>query len=560
MIFKWISCFIIVLTGLKCYSQVDSILLLPAERFSLAVLEFYFQHKQDSSKVQNTLIELKQRFRESNKVKEEKMVFSLLLDSKLRHASSLEGAIKDSEAAIQEAEKRKWKDKAWEARLLLGGFYFNAGHYGRGLEMMLKAEDELSKIKSTDQFALLTSNIAISDVYYRFGDYPSTIRFLKKVVNLNIPKESPAYPYPSLNTLGLAYQKMMEYDSAIHYLQLSNEIGRIQNDSFWVALTNGNLGQVYYKKGDLDKAAELVKADYEGSIKAGVYGSAVNAGTLLANIELQRGHTERIEEYIRFSRTYMDTGNIEGMIGYFRNMFAYNKLKGEYQEALLYADSLDRYQKRYDKVIDQNMLDQTKLRVQIDKYNTDVKLLEAAKDRQILMRNALIVILLLLALIGIMWFKRIQQNKLIADQKLEQAQRELNMYTKSLMEKNEIIQSIREQLDTVRSSANAIGDERSANISELINTSILTDEDWRQFRQLFDVVYPGFLVRLKEKLTDLTPAETRLLALTKLQIPPKDMANMLGISADSIKKTKYRLRKKLNLPEEGSLEELVSII
>lgn len=560
MIFKWISCFIIVLTGLKCYSQVDSILLLPAERFSLAVLEFYFQHKQDSSKVQNTLIELKQRFRESNKVKEEKMVFSLLLDSKLRHASSLEGAIKDSEAAIQEAERRKWKDKTWEARLLLGGFYFNAGHYGRGLEMMLKAEDELSKIKSTDQFALLTSNIAISDVYYRFGDYPSTIRFLKKVVNLNIPKESPAYPYPSLNTLGLAYQKMMEYDSAIHYLQLSNEISRIQKDSFWVALTNGNLGLVYYKKGDLDKAAELVKADYEGSIKAGVYGSAVNAGTLLANIELQRGHTERIEEYIRFSRTYMDTGNIEGMIGYFRNMFAYNKLKGEYQEALLYADSLDRYQKRYDKVIDQNMLDQTKLRVQIDKYNTDVKLLEASKDRQILMRNALIVILLLLALIGIMWFKRIQQNKLLADQKLDQAQRELNMYTKSLMEKNEIIQSIREQLDTVRSSANQIGDERSANISELINTTILTDEDWRQFRQLFDVVYPGFLVRLKEKLTDLTPAETRLLALTKLQIPPKDMANMLGISADSIKKTKYRLRKKLNLPEEGSLEELVSII
>jgi len=38
------------------------------------------------------------------------------------------------------------------------------------------------------------------------------------------------------------------------------------------------------------------------------------------------------------------------------------------------------------------------------------------------------------------------------------------------------------------------------------------------------------------------------------------MAASLGVSPQAIRVTRYRLRKKLHLPEEGSLEELVSSI
>jgi hypothetical protein len=38
------------------------------------------------------------------------------------------------------------------------------------------------------------------------------------------------------------------------------------------------------------------------------------------------------------------------------------------------------------------------------------------------------------------------------------------------------------------------------------------------------------------------------------------MAGMLGISYDAIKKTRQRLRKKIDLPEEGGLDELVDLI
>ena len=80
------------------------------------------------------------------------------------------------------------------------------------------------------------------------------------------------------------------------------------------------------------------------------------------------------------------------------------------------------------------------------------------------------------------------------------------------------------------------------------------------FGQLFEKVHSGYLYRVKEKIPGLTPAETRLMALVKLQLSTKEMAAVLGISPNSVRSTWSRLRKKLNLPEEGTMEELLEII
>ena len=117
-------------------------------------------------------------------------------------------------------------------------------------------------------------------------------------------------------------------------------------------------------------------------------------------------------------------------------------------------------------------------------------------------------------------------------------------------------------LERLRGEMEQVNDsqERTGTINSLLESTILTEEDWKKFRQLFEKVYPGFFIRLKDKMLDLSPTETRLLALTKLQISPKDMSSMLGVSYDAIRKARQRLRKKINLPEEGGLEELVELI
>ena len=51
-----------------------------------------------------------------------------------------------------------------------------------------------------------------------------------------------------------------------------------------------------------------------------------------------------------------------------------------------------------------------------------------------------------------------------------------------------------------------------------------------------------------------------MLSLTRLKLSTKEMASMLGVSADTIKKTRQRLRKKIDLAEDQSLEDIVGYI
>jgi DNA-binding CsgD family transcriptional regulator len=65
---------------------------------------------------------------------------------------------------------------------------------------------------------------------------------------------------------------------------------------------------------------------------------------------------------------------------------------------------------------------------------------------------------------------------------------------------------------------------------------------------------------LKEKLPDLTQAEIRLVCLTKLNLDTKEMAGILGVSFATIRQSRYRLRKKFGLSDEGGIDDLVNSI
>jgi len=59
---------------------------------------------------------------------------------------------------------------------------------------------------------------------------------------------------------------------------------------------------------------------------------------------------------------------------------------------------------------------------------------------------------------------------------------------------------------------------------------------------MFDKANPGFISQLKSMAPDITTAEIRFAALTRLNLGNKHIASMLGIGADAVRKTKSRLR------------------
>jgi len=90
-----------------------------------------------------------------------------------------------------------------------------------------------------------------------------------------------------------------------------------------------------------------------------------------------------------------------------------------------------------------------------------------------------------------------------------------------------------------------------------IDFDLQDDNNWKNFSRYFEEVHKDFNSNVKAKFPDITANELRLLALLKMNLSSKEIANILNISQEGIKKARYRLRKKLNIATEDSLQDLV---
>lgn len=97
-------------------------------------------------------------------------------------------------------------------------------------------------------------------------------------------------------------------------------------------------------------------------------------------------------------------------------------------------------------------------------------------------------------------------------------------------------------------------EEVKANVNELKEIILLTEDDWEEFLSVFQKSYPGYVDQLQEEYENLSLADIRYILLTFLGYTHKEMAKILAISTDSLRVSWYRLRKKLQLTEEITRE------
>lgn len=146
------------------------------------------------------------------------------------------------------------------------------------------------------------------------------------------------------------------------------------------------------------------------------------------------------------------------------------------------------------------------------------------------------------------------QNKALIESKKQQ----LQLYSKNMLEKSNLINKLSEEIESLKQKSS--DEEQVKNFSRVLNSTILTDEDWERFKKTFQEVYPNFFATLRFKFPEITASELRLSALIKMNLSLKEAASTLGISAESVKKSRYRLKKKIALREDESLEEFIRIL
>ncbi len=144
-----------------------------------------------------------------------------------------------------------------------------------------------------------------------------------------------------------------------------------------------------------------------------------------------------------------------------------------------------------------------------------------------------------------------------AEAKMALQSEQLDDFARFVVEKNQQIEALRAAAPS--DSGHRAQPSETEDVEALYAQSILTEADWERFKAYFERVHPGFLARLRHRWPELTAAETRLILLIKMGMSGRDMASMLGVAAETVKKTRYRLRKKLDLDDER-LEAAVAAI
>jgi ligand-binding sensor domain-containing protein/DNA-binding CsgD family transcriptional regulator len=143
------------------------------------------------------------------------------------------------------------------------------------------------------------------------------------------------------------------------------------------------------------------------------------------------------------------------------------------------------------------------------------------------------------------------QNEII------QKDKQFAAYTLHLIQKNEDLKNLQAAIYDLKRSLGERSQSKLKRILSLINFSFKNDEEWDRFRYYFEDIYRGFFEKLLSMYPDLTPQDLRLCALIRLNLSINEQASILGISIDSIKTARFRLKKKFSL---DSIHQLMDVI
>jgi hypothetical protein len=355
---------------------------------------------------------------------------------------------------------------------------------------------------------------------------PDTSIYLN-LAALKIAESSPKYERMRTrfyDNISQYYKDQRDYEKALYYGNkgVANALKFNQNRSLTYAYAW--LGQATYFKGEREKGIELLNEAMQVAVK------------LKEPYRVMEIHGHLYDCFI-------STNDYKNALRHYTRMWSMR-------------DSL--------KVLDNTkQISDLQLKYEAVKKDKEISVLNNKSQIQTLQRNAIALVFVLLIAIAILLYVRqkkikdlLVSEKMLLNEGLKNAELELLYFTDNVKQKNEIIEEFKAEIEHLHSQHLAAAD--IENLESLVRAHIMTDQNWDNFRKLFTKVYKGFFDTMKRRFPNLTGSDARILSLIKLELSNYEMANMLGVTIEGVKKSKQRLRKKLELDKDESLEGVVA--
>jgi DNA-binding CsgD family transcriptional regulator len=326
-----------------------------------------------------------------------------------------------------------------------------------------------------------------------------------------------------------------------------------------------NLGSIFYIGGNEEKGAEYYTACQQCMEQYGIDNHSLNFGLSynFGNLHMKNRHYQKAliysyaaKEMAMRSKSLVKLSYISSQIAdiykQMNNIDSAYYYLSEYNEARNKLMNTSRTVESY----------QAYMSIYLESLHQKLTIAEQERRQFIsIIISVTVVLMLALVLLSVLHQKRrntdrqIEQDRQIQrlqENNIESQKRELSAHALLLSEKNNILRQIDSHIKALPTDNHDV-----KIIKQIVKNNLTADQAWENFMIHFHKVHPGFFEKLKTCAPSLTENNLRLCAYLRISMAPKQIAQVLSMSPDNVRKSSYRLKKKLGLGQEDNLYDFL---
>ncbi|GGM78242.1 hypothetical protein GCM10010967_07410 [Dyadobacter beijingensis] len=473
----------------------------------------------------------------------------------------------------------------------IGQLLFISGHYPQSLDYLLQAE---KIFRNRNRQHLLAANLdMLGELYYRTRRPQLARKQYDEALAIyqNLKQESgKAEIY---GRIGHLYEKREMYDSAFYFQRKALQSYQLDRHTDGAAKIYENIGSIYEDLEQYDSAYYYFNRAYALNTQTRNVRAQVEVVNNLGDVLRKTG---RFREGLSYSIQSLNLAQTNGER--YQVSSAYNDIAKAYN-LLARNDSAFHYLTLSRTLLNDIYSEESNKQLallqtlyEIEKKDNEIQQLTQARriDTLISIATGVVIILVILVAALIISRQRLKirneqklraqhkqvyetrnqlmevelKNKKLEEehlkQQLETKTQELSSYTLHVIRKNQLLEDLRTRLDEMIKDDKRDQRKQIRALSGQISEGLQDDQHWEEFRGIFEQVHQSFFDRLQQQTGPLTANDLRLIALIKMNLTSADIATLLGISQDSLRVIRHRLRKKLNLAAGDNLSAYIQSI
>ena len=453
------------------------------------------------------------------------------------------------EAIVQAQLCKNTSGVQW-VKAMLGSLYKKNGQLDKAIELFQQSKEEA--LSRNDDLGVLNSLHSLVDLflYWDIPEYANMYASEAVRVEKTMKMENPMVSAQTYINKGRALYQLEKADSVLFYIAQARRLCQslpYNSGMVDVDLLHGSV--LTEKSGD---SLLLGIQELQQVTRLGTAVNRVRAYHQLAHAHLNNGEADQAEveldsmyvllkqsdspvfihlDYEHILDHYLRTGNQDRVEKYVKLML---------QEQQIYKG----------KKLNHNLVDGI-VNLQTEQARQELNIIQLKQKHQHLL--SLICFGVCIALVSVILYRLLHQKK---------------HYTSQMRRAEEIVSSLAQELNRSNSEKEQMTQEVKEFLKnndnryelETLTPFILKESGETKFRQYFELLYPLFLPRLREKVPAITRREELLSMLIVLKQDNRAIAELLAIAPRSVLMLRHRFRQKIGMATEYSLENFIEDI